>query len=95
MNYRIDVTDEMIGLGAEDARAWGVKSMHGGWSDEETQRSCTRDILEAVAPLIAAQALRDFADGMTSGLNKETLNAERRAIKREARDRADEIEAGR
>ena len=53
-----------------------------------------RAALEAAAPAIAAKALRDFADGMTSGFNKETLNAERRAIKREARACADKIERG-
>lgn len=60
-NIKITVTDEMVEQGAAEARAWGVRSSHGGWSDEETQRNCTRDILEAAAPLIAAQALRDAA----------------------------------
>ena len=89
MNYRIDITDEMIVLGAEDARAWGVKSMHGGWSDEETQRSCTRDILEAAAPLIAAQALRDAAG---SSIPRGALARETRSWLRAL---ADQIEAGR
>ena len=53
------VTDEMVEKGAAGARAWGVKSSHGDWSDEETQRNCARDILEVAAPLIAAEALRD------------------------------------
>ena len=59
---------------------------------QERFLNAARAALETAAPLIAAKALRDFADGMTSGLNKKTLNAERRAIKREARARADQIE---
>lgn len=38
----------------------------------------------------AARALEEFADQMTTGFNQKTLNAERRAIKREARARAAE-----
>lgn len=37
----------------------------------------------------AARALEEFADQMTTGFNAGTLNAERRAIKREARARAE------
>ena len=37
-----------------------------------------------------AEALEEFADQMTTGFNQKTLNAERRAIKREARARAAE-----
>lgn len=40
-----------------------------------------------------AEALEEFAEQMTSGFNSDTLNAERRAIKREARTRAAEIRA--
>lgn len=61
------VTDEMVEKGAAEARAWGVKSSHGDWSDEETQRNCARDILEVAAPLIAAEALREAADGYQIG----------------------------
>ena len=39
----------------------------------------------------AARALEEFADQMATGFNAGTLNAERRAIKREARARAAEI----
>ena len=42
----------------------------------------------------AARALEEFADQMTTGFNAGTLNAERRAIKREARARAAEIREG-
>ena len=42
----------------------------------------------------AARALEEFADQMTTGFNAGTLNAERRAIKREARARAAEIRGG-
>ena len=42
----------------------------------------------------AARALEEFADQMTTGFNAGTLNAERRAIKREARVRAAEIRGG-
>lgn len=42
----------------------------------------------------AARALEEFADQMATGHNPETLNAERRAIKREARARAAEIREG-
>ena len=66
-------------------------SLPDSWQEE--WRDGARAALAAAAPYIAAQALRDFADGMTSGFNKETLNAERRAIKREARACADRIEA--
>ena len=37
----------------------------------------------------AARALEEFADQMTTGFNAGTLNAEQRAIKREARARAE------
>ena len=37
----------------------------------------------------AARALEEFADQMTTGFNAGTLNAERRANKREARARAE------
>lgn len=50
------ITDEMVDLAAREARAWGVVSKHGEWTNEETQQQCARDILEAVAPLIAAKA---------------------------------------
>ena len=43
---------------------------------------------------VAAMALEEFADQMTTGFNRETLNAERRAIKREARARAAEYLTG-
>ena len=42
--------------GALEARAWGVVSKHGEWTNEETQQQCARDIIEAVAPAIAAKA---------------------------------------
>ncbi len=42
----------------------------------------------------AARALEEFADQMTTGFNAGTLNAERRAIKREARARVVEIREG-
>ena len=41
-----------------------------------------------------AEALEEFADQMATGFNPQTLNAERRAIKREARARAAEIREG-
>ena len=50
------ITDAMVARGALEARAWGVVSKHGEWTNEETQQQCARDILEAVAPLIAAAA---------------------------------------
>lgn len=56
------ITNEMVDLAAREARAWGVVSKNGEWTNEETQQQCARDILEAVAPLIAAKALRDAAD---------------------------------
>lgn len=37
-----------------------------------------------------AEALEEFAGQMATGFNQQTLNAERRAIKREARTRAAE-----
>ena len=46
--------------------------------------------LDAVVAAAKAQALEEFADQVTTGFNKKTLNAERRAIKREARARAAE-----
>jgi hypothetical protein len=56
------VTDGMVTRGALEARAWGVVSKHGEWTDSEAQQQCARDILEAVAPAIAAKALKDAAD---------------------------------
>ena len=50
--------------------------------------------LAEVERAAAAQALEEFADQMTTGFNAGTLNAERRAIKREARARAAEIREG-
>ena len=50
------ITDAMVARGALEARAWGVVSMHGEWTNEETQQQCARDIIEAAAPIIAAQA---------------------------------------
>ena len=47
--------------------------------------------LRAIERAAAARALEEFADQMTTGFNAGTLNAERRAIKREARARAAEI----
>ena len=41
--------------------------------------------------LLKAEALEEFAGQMATGFNPQTLNAERRAIKREARARAAEI----
>ena len=41
-----------------------------------------------------AEALEEFADQMATGFNQQTLNAERRAIKREARTRAAEYREG-
>ena len=41
-----------------------------------------------------AEALEEFAGQMATGFNPETLNAERRAIKREARARAAEYREG-
>ena len=40
--------------------------------------------------LLKAEALEEFAGQMATGFNPQTLNAERRAIKREARARAAE-----
>lgn len=60
------VTDEMIKKGAVEARAWGVRSSHGEWTDEETQWNCARDILEAAAPLIAAKAVEDARKALRS-----------------------------
>ena len=45
--------------------------------------------LAEVERAAAARALEEFADQMTTGFNAGTLNAERRAIKREARARAE------
>ena len=50
--------------------------------------------LAEVERAAAARALEEFADQMTTGFNAGTLNAERRAIKREARARAAEIRGG-
>ena len=61
------VTNEMVTRGALEARAWGVVSKHGEWTDSEAQHQCTRDILEAAAPLIAAKALQDAADALVMG----------------------------
>ena len=47
------------------------------------------DKLAEVERAAAARALEEFADQMTTGFNAGTLNAERRAIKREARARAE------
>ena len=58
----MNITDDMVTRGALEARAWGVVSKHGEWTNEETQQQCARDIIEAVAPLIAAQALREAAE---------------------------------
>ena len=33
-----------------------------GWLSEEDAKALTEDVLETIAPLIAAKALRDFAD---------------------------------
>ena len=52
----MNITDVMVTRGALEARAWGVVSEHGEWTNEETQQQCARDIIEAVAPLIAAKA---------------------------------------
>ena len=58
------VTDEMVTRGALEARKWGVVSKHSEWTNEETQRRCARDILEAAAPLIAAKAWDEgYAEG--------------------------------
>ena len=50
------ITNEMVEVAAREARAWGVVSKNGEWTNEETQQHCARDILEAAAPLIAAKA---------------------------------------
>ena len=52
----MNITDVMVTRGALEARAWGVVSKNGEWTNEETQQQCARDILEAVAPAIAAKA---------------------------------------
>ena len=51
--------------------------------------------LAEVERAAAARALEEFADQMTTGFNAGTLNAERRAIKREARARAEAYKEGR
>jgi len=58
------VTNEMVTRGALEARAWGVVSKHGEWTDSEAQQQCARDILESAAPLIAAKAMRDAVEVM-------------------------------
>ena len=58
----MNITDDMVTRGALVARSWGVVSKHGEWTNEETQQQCARDIIEAVAPLIAAKALREAAE---------------------------------
>ena len=78
---------------AVEAAAHSMFEVTGVTGEPDWTEMEIRQVVEAAAPYIAAQALRDFADGMTSGFNKETLNAERRAIKREARACADRIEA--
>ena len=55
---------------------------------EEAYAEFDRMIAE-VERAAAAKALEEFADQMTTGFNAGTLNAERRAIKREARARAE------
>lgn len=47
---------------ARELAAWGFRSMHGDWSDEETQRSAARDALTAAAPLIEAAMRERTAD---------------------------------
>ena len=73
------ITNEMVDLAAREARAWGVVSKHGEWTNEETQQQCARDILEAVAPLIAAKALRDAAEACTVTVPDETYTVTIRA----------------
>ena len=73
------ITNEMIDLAAREARAWGVVSMHGEWTNEETQQQCARDILEAVAPAIAAKVLRDAAEACTVTVPDETYTVTIRA----------------
>ena len=50
------ITDAMVESAATEARAWGVTSSHGEWTDSEAQQQCARDMLTAAAPLIAAKA---------------------------------------
>ena len=59
-------------------------------SHVQSNRRAFKRWLAALIREAKAEALEEFAGQMATGFNPQTLNAERRAIKREARARAAE-----
>ena len=70
---------------------WAGKS--GGVACAPAQPQSTVDVASLIREA-KAEALEEFAGQMATGFNPQTLNAERRAIKREARTRAAEYREG-
>ena len=87
----MNITDDMVTRGALEARAWGVVSKHGEWTNEETQQQCARDIIEAVAPLIAAQA---WEEGYQACRNRPSIDGYLINRTNPYQTRADRIERG-
>ncbi len=76
----------------EDARslsAWPTVDEVRETFKKSADRIAFGRMIAEVERAAAARALEEFADQMTTGFNAGTLNAERRAIKREARARAE------
>ena len=70
----------------------GYIGVHPDFIETKAQRDRAHEfdrMIAGVERAAAARALEEFADQMTTGFNAGTLNAERRAIKREARARAE------
>ena len=83
------------GAGLTDKPGEFDSSIH-SWRCEHPETygpcDCFQELVRELAEVeraAAARALEEFADQMTTGFNAGTLNAERRAIKREARARAE------
>ena len=72
------ITNEMVDLAAREARAWGVVSKHGEWTDSEAQQQCARDMLTAAEwitqrrtaldLLSAYEGLREMAGDLTAAV---------------------------
>ena len=86
-------TDEMRNVYAS-AQALGIRSGPPGAIEYNHGKAKFDRWLAEVERAAAARALEEFADQMTTGFNAGTLNAERRAIKREARARAEAYTEG-
>lgn len=55
-------SDEVVvSKAAAELAAWGLRSAHGDWRDDETQTRAARDVLKAIRPLIEAQVRESVA----------------------------------